>query len=56
VALSLLYRLTCDLIDLVRVQRMDVLAKDAEILVLCHQLSVLHCRVGRPQFTWAAAR
>ena len=52
VALSFLYRLARRAFQLVRVHRMDALAKDAEILVLRHQLAVLRRQVLRPRFSW----
>ena len=52
-ALSFLYRLVRRVFEVVRVHRSDAAAKDAEILVLRHQLAVLHRQVARPRFTWS---
>jgi putative transposase len=53
VALSLLYLLARRLFELLRVHRMDDFEKDAEILALRHQLSVLKRQVKRPRLTWS---
>jgi putative transposase len=50
VVLSFLYRLAHRALGFVRVHRMDDIAKDAEILVLRHQLAVLRRQVARPRF------
>ena len=52
VALSFLYRLACRALELVRVHRMKAFAKDVEIVVLRHQLSVLRRQVKKPRLTW----
>jgi putative transposase len=53
VALSFLYRFVRRVAEGIRVHQMDAVAKDAEILVLRHQLAVLQRQGARPGFTWS---
>ena len=52
-ALSFLYRLVHRAFGFARLLPTDGFAKDAEILVLRHQLAVLRRQVARPRFTWS---
>jgi transposase len=53
VVLSFLYRMVQRSLDFIRLHRQNALAKEAEILVLRHQLAVLRRQVARPRFTWS---
>src|SRR5487761_237753 len=53
VVLSFLYRLVHRTSGLLGLARRDAIAKDAEILVLRHQVAVLRRQVGRARFTWS---
>ena len=53
VVLSFLYRLVHRAFGAFKLARRDAIAKDAEILVLRHQVAVLRRQVGRPRFTWS---
>jgi transposase InsO family protein len=53
VALSFLYRLVRRVFEILSVHHMDSVAKDAENVVLRHQVSVLRRQVARPRFSWS---
>lgn len=51
-ALGFLHRLVRRVVEFIRIHSMDEVAKDAEILVLRQQLTVLRRQVPRPRFSW----
>lgn len=53
VVLSFLYRLVHRTFGALKLARRDTIAKDAEMLVLRHQVEVLRRQVDRARFTWS---
>jgi|GEM_PF-1722802 len=53
VVLSFFYLLVHRTFGLLGLARSDAIAKDAEILVLRHQVAALRRQVGRARFTWS---
>jgi hypothetical protein len=54
--LGFVYRLVRRVVDFGLVQRIDEHATDAELLLLRHQVVVLHRQIARPGFSWATGR